>query len=83
MCSLGSFHPLLELRQRTVGSQSLAVDTVRLNLRFTLKTVEVAHNVFGETELAGHEDSLAARELELGSLEGQHGVLDVLGSGSD
>jgi len=62
-------------------SESLDIDTIALDLTGSLETVELAHNVLGETVLAGDEHSLAAWELELGSSESGFSMLDVLGSG--
>lgn len=66
-----------------VVADDLDVDTVGDDLAFLLQSVEVSLDVLGETELSGHEDLLAAWELELGSSQGLLGVFDVLGVASD
>ena len=66
-----------------MGSQSLDTDTIALDLTFFLETVEITHDVLGESVFTGQEDGLPAWELELGSLQGFLGILDVFRSGTD
>ena len=64
-------------------SEGLHVDTVTLDLSFLVKALEIGVNVLGETVFTGHEDLLAARELEFGSSESFLSVGDALNLCSD
>ena len=48
-----------------------------------VETVEITHDVLGESVFTGQEDGLSAWVLELGSFQGFLGVLDVFRSGRD
>ena len=73
-----SLNPSLEVREGTVLSEGLDVDTITLDLTAGLEALEIGVNVLGESVFTGDEDLLAARELELGATEGLLSVLDVL-----
>lgn len=61
--------PGLEAGEWTVLGEGLDADTISLDLTTSLESVEVGHNVLGETVFTGDEDLLAAWELELSSSE--------------
>ena len=63
--------------------QGLHTYTVTLNLSLCFETIEIRHNVFGETELTGDENGLASSELELGTTKSHLGMLHVGGLGPD
>jgi hypothetical protein len=71
-------YPLYVVFERAVVREYLHVNAITLDLSFLLKTIEIRHDVLGETELSGDEDSLATSELKLGASEGHFCVLEVL-----
>jgi hypothetical protein len=81
--SLSFLNPFSESGERSVGSQSLHVDTVTLNLALLLELDEIRVNVLGETVFTRDENLLTAGELELGSTEGLLSMGNVLDLGSD
>jgi hypothetical protein len=66
-----SLNPFDVVLEGSVVGKGLDTDAITLDLAFFLETVEIGHNVVSETELTGHEHSLATGELELGGLHSQ------------
>ena len=64
-------------------SDNLDVDTVAQDLAGLKQAVVVRHDIFGEAELAGDEDLLTARELELGTTESFPGVVGLVQISTD
>jgi hypothetical protein len=71
------------MSEGSVDWQLLDANTVALYFTLLLETVEIGHNVLGESVFTGNENSLATSKLETSSVKGLSGVFNEVRFGSD